>query len=81
MASGTPVVASGVPAIREVVRGAAALIDPHDDCELASALERVITDPTHAALLRLRGLERSKQLTWAETARSTVAVYDEVCAR
>ena len=80
MASGTPVVASRVPAISEVVQGAAALIDPHDDFDLAAALERVITEPAYAAQLRLRGLERSKQLTWDETARKTLAVYEEVAA-
>jgi glycosyltransferase involved in cell wall biosynthesis len=78
MASGTPVVASRIPAILEVVRGAAALIDPRDDLDLAAALERVITEPTYAAELRLRGLERAKQLTWDESARRTLAVYDEV---
>jgi glycosyltransferase involved in cell wall biosynthesis len=78
MASGTPVVASRIPAILEVVHGAAALIDPYDDIDLAAALERVITEPTYAARLRSLGVERSKQLTWDETGRRTLAVYEEV---
>jgi glycosyltransferase involved in cell wall biosynthesis len=80
MACGTPVVASNIPPIREVVVDAADLVDPNDDAALASALERVISDPTHAADLRARGLRRAKELTWEQCARRTLAVYDEVCA-
>lgn len=78
MASGTPVVASDIPAIREVVKDAAELVDPHDDAALAAALERVITNPAHAAELRTRGLRRAQELTWELSARQTLAVYDEV---
>jgi glycosyltransferase involved in cell wall biosynthesis len=78
MASGTPVVASDIPAIREVVKGSAELVDPHDHAALAAALERVIADPAHAAELRSRGLSRAQELTWERTARQTLAVYDEV---
>ena len=80
MASGIPVVASRIPAILEVVLDGAALIDPLDEFDVAAALELVLTEPTYAAQLSQRGLERSKQLTWDETARRTLAVYDEVCA-
>ena len=80
MASGTPVVASAIPAIQEVVQQAAALIDPEDYDALASALQRVITDNVYASELRDGGLRRARQLTWEETARKTLAVYDEVAA-
>jgi len=79
MASGTPVVASDIPAIREVVRDAADLIDPDDADQLAFALERVISDEAHAADLRARGLQRAAELTWDRCARSTLAVYEDVC--
>ena len=78
MASGTPVVASTIPAIQEVAQQAAALVDPQDHDALAAALERVITDCAYAQELRVRGLERARQLTWAEAARKTLDVYDEV---
>jgi glycosyltransferase involved in cell wall biosynthesis len=78
MACGTPVVASNIPAIREVVKHGADLVDPNDDAALAAALSRVITDETHAAQLRAEGLERARELTWDVTARRTLDVYDEV---
>ena len=78
MASGTPVVASAIPAIREVVQGAAVLVDPEDDHALAAALERVITDEAYANRLRVLGLERAQELTWEEAARKTLAVYNDI---
>jgi glycosyltransferase involved in cell wall biosynthesis len=78
MASGTPVVASAIPAIREVVQDAAVLIDPHDENALADALTRVISDEAYARQLRNLGLQRARQLTWAETARRTLELYDEI---
>jgi glycosyltransferase involved in cell wall biosynthesis len=78
MASGTPVVASPIASVVEFAAGAAALIDPFDEYELAAALERVVCEPAYAASLCQRGLERAKALTWAATARKTLAVYEEV---
>lgn len=78
MACGTPVVASSIPAVKEVVADAADLVDPEDDVAIARALERVIADPAHAAGLRTKGLARARLLTWEESARRTLAVYDEV---
>jgi glycosyltransferase involved in cell wall biosynthesis len=78
MASGTPVVASNIPVIREMAQHAADLVDLEDDAALATALERVITDADHATKLRARGLERAHELTWDVTARRTLAVYDDV---
>jgi glycosyltransferase involved in cell wall biosynthesis len=78
MASGTPVVASNIPATREVVRDAGVLVDPEDDTALAAALERVLTDAVHAAQLRSRGLARAQEMSWEQTSRRTLAVYDEV---
>lgn len=42
---GTPVVTSGFGSMREVASGGGALfVDPHDDHDIASALERLLTD-------------------------------------
>jgi glycosyltransferase involved in cell wall biosynthesis len=78
MASGTPVVASAIPSVCATVGQAADLVDPEDDDALAGALERIITDADHAMQLRSKGLEQAKEFTWDQTARLTLAVYDEV---
>jgi len=68
---------NGSRPIQEIVLQTAALVDPEDDDALADALEHVITDDAYAQQLRTLGLARARQLTWAETARKTLVVYDE----
>ena len=57
-ATGTPVVASTDPAIREVAGDAALLIDPDDADGLVEALRRVLGDPELRETLRTRGRAR-----------------------
>lgn len=78
MACGTPVVASNIPAIAEVVDDAGILVAADDPSALAGAAERVLTDPILAETLRQKGLERARQYTWARTAERTAAIYDDV---
>lgn len=74
MASGTPVVCSNDPALREVA-GEAAVYATDGDFGAAvslalSARERLIS----------AGLERAQRFTWEETARRTADVYRQVLA-
>ena len=78
MACGTPVIASAVSALPEVVGNAAVTVDPADVEELAGAMRRVLTNPTLAAELRARGLRRAARFSWAQTAAATVRVYREL---
>ena len=78
MACGTPVVASNIPAIAEVVGDAGLLVPADDPSAVAQAAERVLTDAALAASLRQKGLERARQFTWGQTAVRTLAVYDDV---
>ncbi len=75
MASGLPVVASAAPAPAEVTGDAGIVVEGRDPERYADALERIATDDAWANELRCRGEERSRQFTWAETARRTAAVY------
>jgi glycosyltransferase involved in cell wall biosynthesis len=78
MACGTPVVASNVPAIAEVVGDAGILVPPDDPFEVASAAERVLTDAALSRSLRDKGLVRAGHFTWANAASRTLAVYDSL---
>jgi alpha-1,3-rhamnosyl/mannosyltransferase len=69
MASGTPVVLSGDPALREVAGDAASYAD---DGDFAGALERALADRERFSQA---GLERARRFTWAETAWLTAEVY------
>lgn len=68
MACGTPVVASRVMSIPEVVDGAGLLCDPDSVGAFAQALRRVADDAELRADLRSRGLERAAEFTWEKTA-------------
>lgn len=78
MACGTPVVASNVGALPEVVGDTGLLADPTDHVSLVEAVVQVVTQPSLKATLQQRGLERARQFTWEKTARETLAVYREV---
>jgi glycosyltransferase involved in cell wall biosynthesis len=70
MASGTPVVASDDPALREVAGGAAV----YADGDLAEAVRTALAERDR---LVAAGLERAKAFTWEETARRTLQAYRE----
>jgi len=75
MACGTPVVASNVSALPEVVGDAALQVSPLDVEALADAIERLLRDDRLRADLRERGLERARQFSWEKAARRTAEVY------
>lgn len=78
MACGTPVVASNIPSIAEVIGDAGLLVPPDDTSAIALATERVLHDSVLAESLRRKGLERASHFTWTRTAALTLAVYDGV---
>ena len=70
MACGTPVVASGVSSIPEVVGDAGVLVDPLQPTSIADGLCRILTDDGLRKELRERGLERARRFSWEATARA-----------
>ena len=75
MKCGAPVVVGDKTSLPEVVGDAGVLVDPFDVEDIASAIQKVITDSDLRAQLRVKGLERAKLFDWRETARQTLAVY------
>jgi glycosyltransferase involved in cell wall biosynthesis len=67
MASGAPVVASGVTSIPEVVGDAAILCDSRSPQAFADALRRIADDPGLAASMCERGIAQAARFTWNET--------------
>jgi len=61
MAAGTPVVASDIPAFREVVGDAGILVPPEDPVALAEGIAGLLNSPGHAADLADRGRERVRE--------------------
>ncbi|MGI8421816.1 MAG: glycosyltransferase, partial [Gaiellaceae bacterium] len=70
MACGTPVVARPDAALREVAGGAAILAD-----DMTAGVRQALGE---ADRLSAAGIERARDFSWAETARLTAAVYEEL---
>jgi glycosyltransferase involved in cell wall biosynthesis len=81
MAAGLPVVASDLPAIREVAGDAAVLMAPGKVDALAGAITRVVGDQELRARLRRQGRERASAFTWDATAEATVRAYRAAIGR
>jgi len=77
MAHGLPVLASDIPAFREVGAGAATYLDPHDAGAWAREVLRIAGDPGARERLRPAALARAAQLTYRNTAEGVLAVLRE----
>jgi glycosyltransferase involved in cell wall biosynthesis len=80
MACGAPVLTSNSTALAEVAGDAAMLADPHDARALGETMIRVLEDEPLRAALRVKGFVRAKQFSWEQTARQTLAVYQDLCS-
>jgi glycosyltransferase involved in cell wall biosynthesis len=69
MASGTPVVASNVASIPEVVQDAGLLFDPANTWEIKHAIAKLSSDPGLKESLAELGLQQSKHFSWDDSAR------------
>jgi len=80
MAHRTPIVASNVGSIPEVVGSAAVLVDPRDTDAWAEAISDVLTDASLAARLVTAGDVRRQDFTWEKTGRLLHDLYRRVVA-
>jgi glycosyltransferase involved in cell wall biosynthesis len=81
MACGTPVVAADASSLPEVLGDAALLVPPDDEPGWTAALWRVLADAELRADMRRRGLARAALFSYDNTARATLAVYEQVYGR
>lgn len=73
-ACGAPVIASAIPALREIL-GDAALSVPLSTRALARSLERVAREPNLRRELRDKSVERAARFSWQESAAAHLDVY------
>jgi glycosyltransferase involved in cell wall biosynthesis len=83
IACGTPVVASAVGALPEIVGAAGILVEPRDPARLASALATAYADDrVHGQLAAIaRERAETERRTWADVADETRSIYAEVARR
>ena len=81
MACGIPVITSNSFGPSELGgNGAAVLIDPRSPEDIASAMERIILDPSFRQERVRRGLEQSKRFSWNTTVRDMLSVLTRTAA-
>lgn len=78
---GLPVVSSNAPSLCEAAGDATILIDPYNVDEMAAAIHDALLDPGLRASLVERGHNQAREFSWEETARQTLAVYEEAANR
>jgi len=77
MAYGTPVIASQIPSHQEILADAPLWIDPNDPETIRQAIYRALTEKDLIETMRLRGNMAHRELSWENTARSVLRVYEE----
>jgi glycosyltransferase involved in cell wall biosynthesis len=78
MGRGCPVVASDIPAVREISGEGALLVPPGDAAAWRDAILRVTGDEALRAELRERGAATVARYSWLETARGLLRVFDSL---
>jgi glycosyltransferase involved in cell wall biosynthesis len=77
MGCGTPVIASNLGALPEVVGDAGIMIDPYDVSAIAAAMRSLIEDPSISKELQILGLNRAKRFSWQNTGDLTVSALSQ----
>ncbi|MDE3198892.1 MAG: glycosyltransferase, partial [Acidobacteriota bacterium] len=77
MASGTPVIASAVSSLPEVVGGAAMLVNPENVFDIARGITEVLLNADLKRELVAKGERQAEAFSWARTAREVLNVYAE----
>ncbi len=75
MAAGTPVITSASTSLPEIAGGAARLVDPADENEIAAALAELADDQALRGRMRDAGRARARDFSWEAAARRTLEIY------
>ncbi|MEP7338556.1 MAG: glycosyltransferase family 1 protein [Acidobacteriota bacterium] len=78
LALGVPTAAARMSALPEMAGEAALYFDPYNVDEMAGAMERLVWDEALRDELSRKGIEQAAKFTWAETARQTLQVFENV---
>jgi glycosyltransferase involved in cell wall biosynthesis len=81
MASGTPVIASAVSSLPEVVGGAAMLVNPENVFDIARGITEVLLNDGLRSELIARGRKQAASFSWGRTAEEVLKLYEELGAK
>jgi len=78
MSLGTPVVASNVASLPEVVGEAGILIDPNSCQSIAEGIEKALKEKDKFSKI---GLDRVRKFSWQKCAKETLAVFSKIASK
>jgi glycosyltransferase involved in cell wall biosynthesis len=78
LACGVPTLTSNLSSLPEVAGDAALLVNPHSIEDIASGLNRLLSDELLRERLRRESLIQAAKFTWVKTATETLRAYREV---
>lgn len=78
MASQCPVITSNLSSMPEIAGGAALLVDPYNEDDIASAIVKLADDKALADRLKSAGIARAQEFTWRKCAEKMVDIYNQV---
>ncbi|HEX2140355.1 MAG TPA: glycosyltransferase, partial [Woeseiaceae bacterium] len=78
LSSGCPAIVPNTCASPELAGGAARLVNPMDEGDIAEAMLEVTSSERLRASMRERGLKRAQALGWQECARRTLRVFEGI---
>jgi len=81
MARGCPVLASDIPAVKEIAGSGALLLPPHDAPSWTQAIERVVNDQALREDLRARGAATVAKYSWDATARGVLDLFGSIALK
>jgi len=80
MACGTPVVASNVSSLPEVLGDASVQVNPANVFEIARGITEVLMDDHLRATLVRCGREHAMKFSWERTAKQVLEIYHQACS-
>lgn len=78
MACGTPVVASNIPCMQEILGEAAIMVDPFNIEDICEGIHRLLSDEHLSNENITRGLKRVQNFNWQDSSRKLLSIYEEV---
>lgn len=75
---GTPVVASNITSLPEILEDSAMYFNPDDENNMAEVINKVLSDKNLYSGLQHKGLNQVKKYSWQTTAQQTLSVYQDI---
>jgi glycosyltransferase involved in cell wall biosynthesis len=81
LALGVPAAVARMSALPEMAGEAAVYFDPYNIDEMAGAMERLVWDEALRGELSRKAIEQAAKFSWADNARQTLQVFEQVTGR